>query len=272
MVTPKLGIIGGSGMCSFPELKVISKVRPRTQYGLPSDDILICKYKKKVVAFLPRHGSKHKLPPHKVPYRANIAALKNIGVEHIIGTCIAGSLQRRITPGTLVVPDQFVNLTWGRDDCHGKSKSFMHLPMGEPYCKNMRKLAIKVAKSIGAETISSGTVAVIQGPRFNTKAESLWLKSNKWDIVNMTQYPECYFAKEQGLCYAVLAAITDYDVGLKENLTINLKDMSKILKVFNKNILLTKKTLLEFIEQTPNRFTCECAKNMIKTYYEMSKE
>lgn len=258
-------------MCNFPELKVVSRIRPRTRYGLPSDEILICKYKNKVIAFLPRHGSKHNLPPHKVPYKANIAALKKIGVEKIIGTCIAGSLQRKIKPGKLVVPDQFVNLTWGRDDYYEKDKTFIHLPMGDPYCKNMRTTAVRAAKSVGAKTFASGTVAVIQGPRFNTRAESLWLKSNNWDIVNMTQYPECYFAKEQGICYAVIAAVTDYDVGLKEELTFNHQDLSKILEVFNKNISMTKKFLLEFIKQTPNDNDCCCARNTIKTYYEMSK-
>jgi 5'-methylthioadenosine phosphorylase len=113
---PRLGIIGGSGMCSFCELRVISKVRPETKYGLPSDDISICEYRGQPIAFLPRHGSKHNIAPHKVPYKANLVALKEIGVEYVIGTCIVGSLRREVIPGSVILPDQFVNLTWGRDD------------------------------------------------------------------------------------------------------------------------------------------------------------
>ena len=133
---PKLGIIGGSGMCSFPELTVVSKLRPETKYGLPSEDISICEYGGQLVAFLPRHGSGHQLAPHKVPYKANLAALKEIGVEYVIGTCIVGSLKKEITPGSLVLLDQFVNLTWGRDDSsQADGGSFIHLPMGEPYLR-----------------------------------------------------------------------------------------------------------------------------------------
>ena len=168
---PKLGIIGGSGMCSFPELKVLSKLRPETKYGLPSDDILICEHGGQLVAFMPRHGSKHTLAPHKVPYKANLAAFKEIGVEYVIGTCIVGSLKKVISPGSLVLPDQFVNLTWGRDDySEADGGSFIHLPMGEPYCKHLRQKVLEVASATQTAIIPQGTVAVVQGPRVSTVA------------------------------------------------------------------------------------------------------
>lgn len=266
---PKFGIIGGSGMCKFPELKVVSKIRPETRYGPVSDDILICEYGKELVAFLPRHGSKHTLAPHKVPYKANLLALKEIGVEHIIGTCIVGSLRKEITPGSLVLLDQFVNLTWGRDDStEADGGKFIHLPMGEPYCGHLRQKVLEVAGATNTAIVPKGTVAVIQGPRFSTAAESRWLSANGWDVVNMTQYPECYFAREIGLCYSAIAAVTDYDVGLQEDLIIDPRHMEDVLKIFRSDIQKTRSFLLAFIEKAVPELSCKCASTLIKAYYE----
>jgi len=269
--TPKLGIIGGSGMCSFDELGVISRVRPETRYGPPSDEILICEHGGQSIAFLPRHGSKHNIAPHKVPYKANLAALKSLGVEHVIGTCIVGSLKKEIVPGSIVIPDQFVNLTWGRDDyTEADGGSFIHLPMKDPYCSHLREKLGQVASSAALVTKDQGTVVVIQGPRFSTLAESQWFIGNGWDIVNMTQYPECYLARELGLCYSVIASVTDYDVGLQEALAMNSNDMDAILEVFKGNVQKTKNLLLSFIEQTANTLFCKCASVAVKAYYEDS--
>lgn len=266
---PKLGIIGGSGMCSFPELKVISSVRPETKYGLPSDAISICEYEGQQVAFLPRHGSKHTLAPHRVPYKANLAALREIGVEYVIGTCIVGSLKKEIAPGSLVLPDQFVNLTWGRDDfSEADGGAFVHLPMGEPYCEHLRQQILTTARASGTSIVPSGTVAVIQGPRFSTIAESQWLSANGWDIVNMTQYPECYFARELGLCYSAVAAVTDYDVGLQEKTVIDPCHMDVVLEIFKGNIQKTREFLLAFIKGAVFGLSCKCASVVLKAYYE----
>lgn len=267
---PKLGIIGGSGMCSFSELTVVSRIRPETKYGLPSDDISVCEYGGQLIAFLPRHGSKHVLAPHKVPYKANLAALKEIGVEHVIGTCIVGSLKKEIVPGSLVLLDQFVNLTWGRDDSTELDGSFIHLPMGEPYCGNLRRKVLEIASAIGTAVVPRGTAAVIQGPRFSTAAESRWLSKNGWDVVNMTQYPECYFARELGLCYAAIAAVTDYDVGLQESLVIDPCHMDAVLEIFRSDIQKTKTLLLAFIERAVSELSCKCASVVLNAYYEKS--
>lgn len=265
---PRLGIIGGSGLCSFNELETIEKIRPNTKYGPPSDDIRICKVGSETLAFLPRHGSLHSIAPHKVPYKANLQALKDIGVEHVIGTCISGSLKSEIPPGSIVIPDQFVNLTWGRDDfVDSDNGAFIHLPMGEPYCKSLRKMIASLTINTTA-VFSAATVAVIQGPRFSTTAESRWLSSNGWDIVNMTQYPECYLAKEIGLCYAVIASVTDYDIGLKKNLTFGHDNIDAILEIFQSNIKNTKNIILEFAKKFSPTFSCGCASHSIKAYYE----
>lgn len=211
---PKLGIIGGSGFYELPGLTEVERVKPRTKYGYPSDEITVGLYQDKPVAFLPRHGEKHQLPPHKVPYKANIAALKGLGVEKILATCIAGSLKEEIPPGSFVVIDQFVNLTWGRDDYFEADRSFVYLPMAQPYCSHLSRLVGTLGRQMGIPVRMGGTVVVIQGPRFSTLAESRWFIRNGWDLVNMTQYPECYFARELGICYAACAAITDYDPGV----------------------------------------------------------
>jgi len=268
---PKLGIIGGSGMCSFPELQIISSNRPETKYGLPSDEILIAEYHGQTVAFLPRHGKKHTIAPHKIPYKANIAAMKEIGVEYIIGTCIAGSLKTEIAPGSIVLLDQFVNLTWGRDrDSVEENGSFIHLPMGDPYCEHLRQKILEAGILAGIAIVPQGTVAVIQGPRFSTKAESRWLSSNGWDVVNMTQYPECYFAREMGICYAAIAGVTDYDVGLQSGFAFGEDNKNAILNVFKEDIQTTREILLSFIKRMSPDLSCRCATMVLKNYYEDS--
>jgi 5'-methylthioadenosine phosphorylase len=243
---------------------------PETKYGKPSDEIIIAKHCGQYIAFLPRHGAKHALPPHKVPYKANLAALRSLGVEYVLGTCISGSLQKKIPPGSILIPDQFVNLTWGRDDEYKNDGVFVHLPMGEPYCRAVRRQILDASASVELEAIECGTVAVIQGPRFSTAAESRWLTDNGWDIVNMTQYPECYFARELGLCYGAIAAITDYDVGLHENLTIDPINMDVILPIFKQGIERTKRIVLAFVERSARASACKCAATVLKAYYEQT--
>jgi len=265
-----IGIIGGSGLCRFPELEKIKEVKFQTKYGHPSDEIIIGKYAGKTVAFLTRHRKNHSLPPHKILYKANIAALKELGVEYIIATCIAGSLKRNIRPGDFVILDQFVNLTWGRDDYFKVEKKIVHLPMANPYCPNLRRLTYNCAKKLGIHVHKKGTVVVTQGPRFSTKAESSWFSAQKWDVVNMTQYPECYFAREMGICYVAIAMITDYDVGIKSHFQINTKGMTKVLKVFNNDIKEVKKLIFQIIKKLPIKRNCRCSKSLINEYYKYS--
>ncbi|MGH3926369.1 MAG: MTAP family purine nucleoside phosphorylase, partial [Pseudonocardiaceae bacterium] len=212
-----VAVIGGSGLCTQDVFPVIDTVRPKTAYGETSDTISICGYRDatgatRTLAFLPRHGADHTLAPHKVPYRANLAALRSLGVQQVVATCIAGSLRRRVRPGDLVIPDQFVDLTWGRDP-DGPSE-LIHVPMADPYCPRLRILYTEAGAQCGLRLHRRGTVAVIQGPRFSTRAESRWFARQGWSLVNMTQYPECYLAREFGLCYATLAMITDYACGV----------------------------------------------------------
>ena len=213
-----LGIIGGSGFYEFPELEIKDQISVKTKYGNPSDKITIGEYLGNKVAFLPRHGSGHNYPPHRIPYKANIVALKKIGVKHIIGTCVCGSLKDDISPGSFVVPDQFINFTWGRDDYFKYNKKIIHLPMGEPYSSFLRNEIIELLTKLDFKFFDVGTVVVIQGPRFSTKAE-------------------CYFAKEEKIHYACLSSVTDYDVGVRnKNMKISNESFGDIDTIFKLNI------------------------------------
>jgi len=240
----KIAIIGGSGFCEFSEMKKTRKIDVMTKYGKPSDKIISGEYADNDILFLPRHGHDHFLSPDRIPYKANMVALKKLGVEYIVAFCAAGSLNIKISPGEFVVLDQFVDLTWGRNIIHEKDNTFIHLSPDVPYCEFLRKIVYKEALKLGIKVHKKGTVAVIQGPRFNTTAESKWFIKQGWDLVNMTQYPECYFAKELGLKYVSIAMITDYDIGLKKyGNTMSFKDIEKTRKIFEKNIA-NAKTLI----------------------------
>jgi 5'-methylthioadenosine phosphorylase len=268
---PAVAVIGGSGLCRQDMFPVIDTVRPKTSCGEASDEISICSYTDAVgqqhsVAFLPRHGARHQLAPHQVPYRANIAALRSLGVRQILATCIAGSLRRRVQPGHLVVPDQFVNLTWGRDR-EGPAE-LIHLPMADPYCPRLRGCAIRAGLAAGVRTHRRGTVAVIQGPRFSTRAESRWFSRQGWDLVNMTQFPECYLAREAGLCYAVFAMITDYDVGIRHRTSIRRNSsMTPVLQVFHRNVETLKRLLAATVLDLDQGPACGCDHPLAPEYY-----
>jgi 5'-methylthioadenosine phosphorylase len=258
-------------MCQQTMFPVIDAIRPSTRHGEPSDEISICSYtdtagRPRTLAFLPRHGAGHHLAPHQVPSRANIVALKALGVTQIFATCIAGSLRRRVRPGDLVVPDQFVNLTWGRDP-EGPAE-LIHLPMAEPYCPRLRAHAINAGRKAGVRTHRRGTVSVIQGPRFSTRAESRWFSRQGWDLVNMTQYPECYLAREAGLCYAVFAMITDYDVGVGRRTAIMTGEpLAPVLRTFQRNVRILANLISTAVTQLPEAEPCGCRRPLAPEYY-----
>jgi 5'-methylthioadenosine phosphorylase len=268
MMNPVIGIIGGSGMETANLFDGESETRQiDTPYGNPSDSIRLGNANGVCVAFVPRHGQKHQFAPSNIPYKANLWALRSLGIKAVVGTCIVGSLKERITPGSFLVFDQFVNLTNGRDGhCIEKDGSFLHVPMGDPYCESLRRLTSKGLRKVTSGVRSRGTVVVIQGPRFSTKAESRYFIKQGWDVVNMTQYPECLFARELGLCYAAFASVTDYDVGTGRTLSMHPSDLAKVLRIFHRNTEKSVKALKEIVAAA-SAFRCECAKSMIREYY-----
>lgn len=241
-----IGVFGGSGFYSF--LDGIEELELDTPYGKPSDKITIAEYKSKKIAFLPRHGKNHQYPPHKIPYKANIYAMKELGVRKIIAPTASGSLQAHIKPGDFVICDQFVDRTWGREDTFFDGPEVKHISSAYPYCPELRKIAIEAGNSLGIKVHPKGTVVVIQGPRFSTVAESRWFSKMGWDVINMTQYPECFLAQEIGIPYVNIALITDYDAGLEGNEDIVPVTEEQVYRIFEENNEKVKNMLFKMIE------------------------
>jgi 5'-methylthioadenosine phosphorylase len=242
-----IGIFGGSGFYSLFEN--VEEIDIETPYGSTSEKIAIAKVGDKTVAFMPRHGKKHSFPPHMIPFRANLYAMKQLGVKYIIGPTASGSLQEHIKPGDFVVCDQFVDRTWGRKDTYFEGPETRHVSPAEPYDEGLRKLAIEVCEEMGVTVHKKGTVVVIQGPRFSTKAESRWFSKMGWEVVNMTQYPECMLAKELEIPYVNISLITDYDAGLEGNENIKPVTEEEVYRVFSNNNETVKKVIYKMIER-----------------------
>lgn len=251
-----IGVFGGSGLYSLMEDVV--EVAIDTPYGAPSDKIALGQIKGKKVAFLPRHGKEHQLPPHKINYRANLWAMKKLGVKEIIGPCAAGSLVPEFKPGDFVVSDQFINMTSGRQDTFLEGPNVNHLTAADPYCPHLTDLAYQKGKELGITIHPNGTIIVINGPRFSTRAESRFFSQIGGQVINMTQYPEGILAKELGICYVNVALITDYDAGLEGRDDIPPVDHQSVLKVFEENIHNVKKLIMAMIEDMGMESKCDC--------------
>lgn len=252
-----IGVFGGSGFYSF--LENVKEIEIDTPYGKPSDKISVAELEGKKIAFLPRHGKNHQYPPHKIPYKANLYAMKQLGVSKIIAPTASGSLQPNIKPGDFVVCDQFVDRTWGRNDTYFDGPETKHPSPAHPYCAELRKIAIEAGKSLGITTHEKGTVVVIQGPRFSTVAESRWFGKMGWEVINMTQYPECYLARELGMCYVNISLITDFDAGLEGRDDIPPVKEEDVYKVFTENNEKVKKMLFEIIRKIDlTSSSCNC--------------
>jgi 5'-methylthioadenosine phosphorylase len=252
-----IGIFGGSGFYSF--FKKAEEHEIDTPYGPPSDKVVIGTIEGKRVAFMPRHGRNHTIPPHKINYRANIYVMKKLGVKRIFGPCVAGSLQPHVKPGHFVVCDQFVDRTKGRIDTFYDGPKTIHMAMAEPYCPELRKIVIESADELQIECHPRGTVVIIQGPRFSTRAESKWYSAQGWEVINMTQYPEMYLAREQEICYVNISLITDYDTGLEGHPEIKPVTIGEVVRVFKENNKKVKDLLFKAISKIPDRRNCICS-------------
>lgn len=256
-----IGVFGGSGFYNF--LDNVKEVVVETPYGSPSDAIMIGELAGKRVAFLPRHSRSHSILPHNINYRANVWAMKSIGVKRVICPCASGSLQKHIAPGDFVICDQFVNNTWGRKDTFFEGPIVTHVSPADPYCPEMREIAINAAKNIGIKAHSTGSILVVQGPRFSTKAESKFFTAQGWEVINMTQYPEAYLVREMDMCPVNISLITDYDAGLVSD--VEPVSHAAVIEVFNSNIEKLRNLLFAMIENTPiEQNKCNC-KNVLSS-------
>jgi 5'-methylthioadenosine phosphorylase len=252
--TAEIGIFGGSGFYAL--LEGVEEVRVHTPYGAPSDRIALAEWQGRRVAFLPRHGRDHSLPAHAVNYRANLWAFKELGVRDILAPCSCGSLQEQIHPGDFVILDQFVDRTRARPDTFFHGPETHHISAAEPYCPRLSGHAVGAARAQGITVHEQGTMVVIQGPRFSTRAESAWFTKQGWDVVGMTQYPEAILARELGICYTGIALVTDYDTGIAQGRTP--VSIEEVLRVFHDNIGRVRAVLESVIGAVSEDRHCEC--------------
>lgn len=250
----EIGVIGGSGFYSF--LDDIEEVRVHTPYGPPSDPIAIGELAGRRVAFVPRHGRDHRFPPHKIPYRANLWALRSLGVRQVLAPCAVGSLTPDYGPGTLAVPDQLADRTSGRDQTYYDQGAAVHVSFSDPYCPTGRRTAVESARASGWEPVDRGTLVVIEGPRFSTRAESRWFASQGWTLIGMTGHPEAVLARELALCYTSLCLVTDLDAGIEEGEGVT---MEEVLRVFGENIDRLRGVVADAVQALPAERTCPCA-------------
>ncbi|MDU0313165.1 S-methyl-5'-thioadenosine phosphorylase [Phycicoccus sp. M110.8] len=254
-----LGLIGGSGFYEFFE--GAERVRVTTPFGDPSDDVVIGEVDGRRVAFLARHGQGHRFPPHRVNYRANLWALRSVGVRQVLAPCAVGSLKAENGPGTVVVPDQVVDRTWGRDHTvYAEEGPVVHVSFADPYCPRGRAVAIESAERAGLPVVEDGTLVVVNGPRFSSKAESAWHQAAGWSIVGMTAMPEAAIARELAMCFTTVALVTDLDAGVDGGDAVTHEE---VLAVFAKNVEGLKTVLRSALAALPApepdaEATCPC--------------
>jgi 5'-methylthioadenosine phosphorylase len=249
----EIGIIGGTGLYDPKLLKNIEEVTLNTPYGAPSDAITLGELAGKRVAFLPRHGKKHSIRPTDVNSRANIFALKQLGVQRVLAPSTVGSLKEEYKPGDIVFVDQFIDRTTRREQSFYTEKQVCHISVAEPMCPEVRRTLIAVAKDLGISAHSTGTYVCIEGPRFSTKAESRMYRTWGADVVGMTLVPECVLAREAELCYATIATVTDYDVWKDHPVCVD-----DIVRTMRGNIENVKRIIVEAIARLPKERSCEC--------------
>ena len=259
---PDVGVIGGSGLYAL--LDDVDEVSVDTPYGAPSDPIAIGDVDGRRIAFLPRHGRDHRYPPHRIPYRANLWALRALGVRQVLGPCAVGGLRPELGPGTFVVPDQLVDRTSGRAQTFHETGA-VHVSFADPYCPVGRAAGLTAARDAqdaqdapdaGIAPVDGGVTVVIEGPRFSTRAESRWFAAQGWSLVNMTGHPEAVLARELALCYTSIALVTDLDAGVDAGGSVT---QEEVFRVFAANTARMRDLVLRTASRLPRERTCPCA-------------
>ncbi len=243
----EIGVIGGSGFYSL--LDDVREIKVDTPYGPPSDSVFLASVSGRSVAFLPRHGRRHTIPPHKINYRANVWAIRALGVKAVISPCAAGSLQAHVKPGDFVLCDQFVDRTRGRADTFFDGPIVSHFSSADIYDPVLRGIAADVIRAHDIPLHERGTIVIINGPRFSTKSESKWFSDAGWEVISMTQYPEAYLCRELGMAVVNIALITDYDAGVIEG--TKAVDARSVLEVFETNAARIRAVMLDMIGRFP---------------------
>jgi len=249
-----IAIIGGTGVYDVDMLSNIQEVKVHTPYGDTSDMIVIGEYSDRDIAFLARHGKKHRIPPHMINARANIWALKELGVKRIIAPSAVGSMHMHIRPGDIVITDQFIDFTKNRCYTFYDGGEVCHVSLADPFCPELRALAIDTCRSLGLRYHDRGTYVCIEGPRYSTRAESRFFKDvMNADIIGMTLVPECVLAREMEICYVNIATVTDYDVWSDKPVSTQ-----EVIDTLRKNTDNVKRLIRELIPKIPDERNCIC--------------
>ncbi|MCK5576974.1 MAG: S-methyl-5'-thioadenosine phosphorylase [Dehalococcoidales bacterium] len=256
MPQAKIGVIGGTGLYDVEGLANVEEVNIDTPFGRPSDSITIGTLGGVSVAFLPRHGRGHRISPTELPSRANIYALKSLGVEHIIAINSVGSLKPEINPGHLVIPDQLIDRTRQRVNTFFGEGIVAHIQFADPFCPDMRQILYQAAGEAGASVHAGGTYVVMEGPAFSTKAESHLHRSWGADVIGMTALPEARLAREAEICYAIIACATDYDVWHETEEPVS---VGVILDTMRRNTETAKRIIKLAAGRMPQRPDCRCS-------------
>jgi 5'-methylthioadenosine phosphorylase len=249
-----VGVIGGSGLYAL--LDDAAEHEVSTPYGPPSDPITVARVGDRRVAFLPRHGRDHRFPPHRIPYRANLWALRSLGVRQVIAPCAVGGLRPELGPGTFVVPDQLIDRTSGRPQTFYDTGA-VHVSFADPYCPVGRAAVLAAAGPV--RPVDGGTMVVVEGPRFSTRAESRWFASVGGTVVNMTGHPEAVLARELGLCYTTIALVTDLDAGVEGDHGVT---QEEVFATFAGNTAKLRSVLLAAVAALPRDRTCPCSRSL----------
>jgi 5'-methylthioadenosine phosphorylase len=257
VTTAEIGIFGGSGF--YELLPDVEEVELDTPYGPPSAPLVVGAIAGRRVAFLPRHGRRHELPPHRIPYRANVWAMRELGVTRILGPNASGSLRADVELGEFVVCDQFLDRTRRREDTFYEGPETTHVSAADPFCPELRALLVETARELEIPVRDGGTVVVVEGPRFSTRAESRWFQSLGADVINMTAYPECHLARELELCFANVSMVTDHDVGVEGQPPVS---SAEVARVFEQNNERLRQLLFAVVPRIPaerSRHVCSTA-------------
>ena len=257
----KIAVIGGSGLYEMEGARVVDVVDISTPFGQSSDSITVVELKGRLVAFLPRHGKGHRLLPSEVNYRANIYALKTLGVERIISISAVGSMKEEIKAGSFVIPHQFIDMTKSRKNTFFGSGLVAHVSMADPVCPVLSSVLADAAKKVVGEVHVGGTYICIEGPQFSTRAESLLYKSWGVDVIGMTNATEAKLAREAEICYATVAMVTDYDCWHEEEEDVT---ADAVIKILRENVEKAKRLIAEAVPKIPDERSCPC-KDALKT-------
>ncbi len=258
----EIGIFGGTGIYDSGLLENPQEIEINTPYGKPSDTITIGMFNGRKIAFLPRHGKKHTIPPHMINFKANIWAFKELGVTRIIAPSAVGSLKEEFEPGHFALPTQFLDFTKSRDGSFSEDGKVIHISVADPFCPELQSSILKVIENQDMEIHKDCTYVCIEGPRFSTKAESKFYRTTGAEIIGMTLVPECQLAREAQMCYASISTVTDYDVWAEKPVTAK-----EVIETLSKNVEKTKKILTDLIDKIPKTRSCSCQKALAEAEF-----